>query len=104
MTHNKLVMSTSELDRSRIKVDFNEMIDNDLIFLSQTDERIDSPGNIIALDDGNIVHIYEYNRYEDGQEEMFTATGIVERHDKVINKNVKWCCRINSDGISTTYT
>jgi hypothetical protein len=83
-------MSTSELDRPRIHVDFNEMIDKDLIFLSQTDERVDSDGKIITLVDGLTVHIYEYNKYKDGQEEMFTATGVVESHDKVINKNVKW--------------
>jgi len=98
------VMSISELDRPRIKVDFNEMIDKDLIFLSQTDIRIDSSGKSITLESGLQVYIYEYNKYDDGQEEMFIAAGVVELHDKVINKNVKWCCRINSDGISTTYS
>jgi hypothetical protein len=97
-------MSTSDLDRPRIQVDFNELIEHDLVFLSQSDKRLDSNGDTVILTDGLVVYIYEYNKYDDGQEEMFTATGIAELHDKVINKSVKWCCRINSQGISTTYT
>lgn len=93
-----------KIDRPRICVDFNELVEPDLVLLSQTDQRVDSDGVTIELSEGLEVHIYEYNKYDDGEEELFTADGLVELNDKSINKNAKWSCRINSNGIITKYT
>jgi hypothetical protein len=93
-----------KLDRPRISVDFNELMEPDLVLLSQTDQRLDSDGTTIHLSKNAKVYIYEYNKYDDGEEELFTADGIVELNDKVINKNAKWSCRIDTNGITTKYT
>jgi hypothetical protein len=97
-------MCIGDMDRARISVDFNELMESDLVLLSQTDQRIDSDGNVIQLSVGMKVYVYEYNKYDDGEEELFTADGVVELNDKVINKNAKWSCRIDENGIITKYT
>jgi hypothetical protein len=91
------------LDRPRIKVDFNELIEKDFVLLSQTDERIDSEGNVVQLIAGEKVYIYEYNKYEDGEQELFVADGIVELNSTVTNKKAKWSCRIDGSGIVEKY-
>jgi hypothetical protein len=97
-------MCSMKLDRPRISVDFNELMEPDLVLLSQTDHRVDSDGTTIHLSKNAKVYIYEYNKYDDGEEELFTADGIVELNDKAINKNAKWSCRIDTNGITTKYT
>ena len=47
------------MDTPRIPVDFNEMVEPDLVLLSQTDVRVDSAGTEIQLAPGVRVHIYE---------------------------------------------
>lgn len=42
----------------RIYVDFNEMIDSNVVLLSQTDFKKDSDGNTVELKDGMKVKIY----------------------------------------------
>ncbi len=37
------------MEKARLPVDFNEMIDCDTIMLSQSDQKTDWQGNIIAL-------------------------------------------------------
>lgn len=92
------------MDRPRIKVDFNERIESDLVLISKTDERTDSEGNRIKLFLGSFVYLYEYNNHEDGEEEYLFAEDIVEFNDKYINKNTTWCCRINEKGNVAKYT
>ena len=92
------------MDRARIKVDFNEMVAEDLVLLSKTDNVVDSEGNEIHLVAGNRIYIYEYNKYENGEEEYLLAEGSAELNDPVVNGSwtqaAKWCCRISSDGIA----
>ncbi len=87
------------MDRPRIKVDFNERMQHDLVLISKTDERTDSDGNLVKLYSGAYVYLYEYNHYEDGEEEYLLAEGRVELNDKAINKVAKWSCRISEKGI-----
>jgi len=97
-------MCIEYMDKPRIKVDFNERMEHDLVLISQTDERINSDNEIVKLYSGAFVYLYEYNKYDDGEEEYLFAEGIVELNDKAINKNAKWSCRINEKGIVATYT
>lgn len=96
-------MCSQDMDRSRIEVDFNEMIEADLVLLSKTNLVKDSEGTIINLVEGARVYLYEFNAYEDGEKEYLFAEGIAELNDPVRNgewtKTAKWCCRINEKGI-----
>jgi hypothetical protein len=87
------------MDKPRLRVDFNEMLEEDLVLLSTTNERKDSEGNIIKLSEGKVVSLYEFNKYDDGESEYLLAEGVVVPN--LIQKNpvVIWCCRINKEGI-----
>jgi hypothetical protein len=50
------------MDNARIQVDFNELVKEDLVLLSKTDDVTDSEGNKIMLSEGTNVSIYEFNR------------------------------------------
>lgn len=75
------------LDRPRIVVDFNEMVERDVVLLSREDTRRDSSGNVIELRVGLRVYLY--------MEELL-ATGIVELNDAAgWSSHVRWRCRID---------
>lgn len=86
------------MDKPRIYVDFNEMLDDDIVLLSQNDTKIDSAGNTITFYEGMPVSIYMDDVDSNGNEDNLIAEGIVIKHD--LNKypwgeHVKWCCRFN---------
>lgn len=92
------------MDKIRISVDFNEMVDCDTIMLSQTDTIMDFQGNVITLYEGMPVSIYEENVYEDGEAEVLSAEGVVIQHNTdtyPFFPYVKWFCRIDSHGIQS---
>ncbi len=93
-----------EMDKPRIRVDFNEFLDEDLVLLSKTDEEEDSEGNVIQISEGAHVSIYEYNHYDDGTREYLLAEGTVELNTIQKNPIAKWCCRINKNGICVEIT
>ena len=101
-------MCIGEMDKPRIRVDFNELVAPDLVLLSQTDARIDSEGNEILFEIGKKVSIYEFNHYDDGTKEYLLAEGVAELNIPEINgewsKAAKWCCRINEKGIKNEPT
>ena len=92
------------MDKARIRVDFNELIEPDLVLLSKTDIVEDSDGNSIELTTGKIISIYEFNEYAGGEKEYLLAEGIAELNNPANNgewtRIVKWCWRINHKGIS----
>lgn len=92
------------MDKPRIRVDFNELIEEDLILLSKTDQREDSDGNVIDLSSGLEVSIYEYNHYDDGTKEYLLADGVVELNSSGKSPIAKWCCRISGNGITVKNT
>ena len=90
------------MDKARISVDFNEMVDYNIVMLSQTDTRTDSYGSIITLYEGMPVSIYEEDIYENGEVDYLIAEGIVIKHDLYAYPffpHVKWFCLIDSNGI-----
>lgn len=88
------------MKEARLYVDFNEMIEDDLVLLSETDFKDDSKGNSIELKEGLNVKIYSDDFSGCGIRDNLIADGVVE-----INTHggwttpVKWNCRINKAGI-----
>lgn len=81
-------------------VDFNEMPEPGLVLLSTTDVRSDMNGHSVHLHAGLPVVIFVDDVDETGRAGYLYATGLVElnaRHDW--SQHVKWCCRIDADGI-----
>ena len=91
------------MDKARIRVDFNEMTQDDLVLLSKDDLVVDSKGNEIILREELRVSVYEYNEYKGGVKEYLLAEGVAELNDPKTNgewsKTAKWCCRISKNGI-----
>lgn len=90
------------MNKTKVRVDFNELIADNIIMLSQTDTKIDSQGNPVTLYEGMPISIYEESIYGDGEIEYLIAEGTVIKHD--FNKYpyfpyVKWLCRIDANGI-----
>jgi len=85
---------------SRFSVDFNELIEHDLVMLSQADERTDVTGVSVALLQGLQVEVQEENLYDDGVHEVLFARGVVEANTTGTWLHVKWLCRIDSAGIT----
>ena len=85
---------------ARLYVDFNEMIEEDLVPLSKTDFKIDSSGKSIELKEGLKVKIYSDDLSSCHEKDNLIAEGTVE-----LNKHggwteeTKWNCRIDSFGI-----
>ncbi|NVB83598.1 MAG: hypothetical protein HOV81_34810 [Kofleriaceae bacterium] len=87
---------TPVLDRPRLLVDFNAMVDPDRVLLSREDTKLDSAGNIVELHEGLRVYVYTPDVDDDGTPTNLIATGIVEL-DRANDwsARVKWCCRID---------
>jgi len=85
----------------RILVDFDELVEPDLVLLSQTDSKDDSDGNPVSLHAGLRVKIYEPDFGADGQPDCLVAEGSVELNTGAVSwtKAAKWCCRIDGRGI-----
>lgn len=62
----------------RFSVDFNELLERDLIMLSQTDFRKDINGSSVLLVEGLPIEVQEDNLYDDGTHEVLFARGVVE--------------------------
>ncbi len=88
------------MDRPRLYVDFNEMLDEDLVLLSKGDVKADSSGADIDLHAGMRVHIYMDDVDENGVEDPLIADGVVEAAPRTgWSAAAKWCCRIDTKGI-----
>ena len=89
---------------ARFTVDFNEMLESDLLMLSQTDLRQDIHGQPVPLHEGLAVQVQEENHYADGSHELLLARGVVEANRTGTWPHVKWCCRLDADGITNGIT
>ncbi len=88
------------MDRPRLYVDFNEMVEPDLVLLAQEDGKVDSSGNTVVLRDGLAVHVYMDDVDENGRRGVLIADGVVEKSPGTgWTAPARWCCRINADGI-----
>ena len=85
---------------ARFCVDFNEMLESDLLMLSQTDLRQNIHGQPVLLHEGLAVEVQEESLYTDGSHELLHASGVVEANRTGTWTHVKWCCRLDADGIT----
>lgn len=86
------------MDRPRIYIDFNEMLEPDLCLLAQGDSRTDSSGADIALHAGLLVYVYMDDTDGDGSVDNLIADGTVEPlpvDAPEWSRAAKWCCRID---------
>ena len=92
-----------DMSPARIFVDFNEMVESDLVLLSKTDVKVNSDGNDITLFSGMPENIYMDDTDITGKKDNLLADGVVELNNPSINgdwtRAAKWCCRINNCGI-----
>lgn len=88
------------MDRPRLYVDFNEMVESDLVLLSQTDNKADSSGSTVHLFEGLRVYVYMDDPDQDGTPGALIADGHVEHSPGTgWTAPAKWCCRIGPDGV-----
>jgi len=88
------------MEEARLYVDFNEMLVDDLVPLSETDFIEDSKGNTIELKAGLDVKIYSDDLSGCYEKDNLIAEGIVELNTyEGCNIDIKWICRINKSGI-----
>jgi hypothetical protein len=88
------------MTRPLLYVDFNEMLEPDLVLLSAADTKLDANGNVVALSDGLKVCVYMEDTDASGKADNLVASGTVEKNQSSgWGAQVKWCCRIDGRGI-----
>jgi hypothetical protein len=87
------------MERPRFRVDFNELIEPDLIGLSAHDSRTTMSGETIMLREGLAVDVFEDDTDFEGQPDALIASGIAVRNATGFMTQIKWCCRIDGNGI-----
>ncbi|MBR1125619.1 hypothetical protein JQ628_29135 [Bradyrhizobium lablabi] len=89
------------MTRPKFCVDFNELIERDLVALSMSDEKTCSTGEKILLQDGLAIEIYSNDDLDDsGEPDTLIASGVVERNSaRGWAEAIRWCCRIDELGI-----
>lgn len=80
-------------------VDFNELMDYDLVLFSQKDERENVCRELITLYEGLKVNIYMDDGDDEGNRDDLVASGYVTANETGYYPYVKWCCRIDEKGI-----
>lgn len=91
------------MDKARIYVDLNEMVDYNTVLLSKDDTKIDSEGNVITFYEGMPVSIYSDDASSNGEVDNLIGEGIAIKKDLSRYsgwQHVKWCCRIDLDAIN----
>ena len=83
-----------------IRVDFNEMVEPNLVLLSATDTKVTADGNTVHLSEGLRVKVYMDDKDQFGNVDNLVADGLVEENmSRGWSRHVKWCCRIDEKGI-----
>ncbi len=80
-------------------IDFNELVQPDLVPFSQDDERLDIEGRSFTLVEGMLVRLTERDLGDDGRRDDLFATGIVVPNRLGRWLHVKWCCRLDAPGV-----
>lgn len=88
------------MTKPQLYVDFNEMVEPDLVLLTKTNIKIDNNGKEIKLFSGLKILVYMDDLNDNGEIENLIAEGVVEENKSLgWSSHVKWCCRINNKGI-----
>lgn len=85
----------------RFQVDFNELVEHDLVLLSQTDIRLDVRGKPVQLLSGMAIEVIEDDPDISGASGLLIANGVAEPNVGGPNwaQAAAWCCRIDARGI-----
>lgn len=82
------------------RADFNEMIDCEIIMFSQSDQKRNIHSTVITITEGMSVLLMEEDFDQSGNPDNVIAAGTVTRnYNSDFSAHVKWCCKINADGI-----
>ena len=85
---------------ARIYVDFNEMVEPDIVLLSKEDTKLDEVGNVVALVEGQRVGVYCDDPDMDGRPARLIAEGSSRRNTfGGWTSAAKWVLKIDSKGI-----
>jgi hypothetical protein len=88
------------MSRIVFNVDFNELIEPNLVSLASGDTKKSDTGNTVALYEGLLVDVYSEDKNENGERDNLVASGVVERNSTTgWAARIRWCCRIDSNGI-----
>ncbi|HSH98806.1 MAG: hypothetical protein ACAH07_02205 [Methylophilaceae bacterium] len=87
------------MNKSRIYVDFNEMISDSEVLLSQKDTKVDSNGNEVVFIDGLNVSVYMDDEDENGNRDNLIAEGIAIRNYTNLYPIARWLLKIDTKGI-----
>lgn len=81
-------------------VDFNELVEPDLVLLARTDLRLDARGQLVELHEGLRVRVCQEDRDSEQKPDVY-ADGVVEKNSSEASwaASVKWACRIDGRGI-----
>ena len=81
-----------KVDKARIYVDFNEMVDYNTVLLSKDDTKMDSEGNVITFYEGMPVSIYMDDVDGNGEVDNLVAEGIswLAACKMVLSYGFKW--------------
>lgn len=88
-----------KMEDTRLYVDFNELIESDLVLLSQQDTKLDFAGREVLLFEGMQIGIYTDDTDENGFVDNLVANGTVELNNTGLFPVCKWNCRIDKNGI-----
>jgi len=83
-------------------VDFNELVEPQVVLLSATDQREDQGGRMITLVEGMRVLVWDQDVNELGERDDLIAAGTVARIEAGAGgwpKNAMWSCLIDERGI-----
>jgi len=83
----------------KLQIDFNAMIDCDLVLLSKTDFKKDAEGNLIKLKEGMKICVYMEDEDEFGKPDNLIAYGTVKPNNSGAFARCKWNIQIDKNGI-----
>ncbi|MCT7315257.1 hypothetical protein N5I87_04515 [Ralstonia sp. CHL-2022] len=88
------------MSRPMFLVDFNEMVDENTVLLSVGDTKVDALGIVVQLHEGLPISVYMDDLGDSGNVDNLLANGVVVKNKEPgWSAPVKWCCRIDEDGI-----
>ncbi len=86
------------MDKARVYVDFNELVEENIVLLSRDDWQTDTNGKQVRLEEGMPISLYS----DSAEDLYFLAEGTVIKYDLQDFgswKHVKWCCRFEINGL-----
>jgi hypothetical protein len=89
------------VEKPILYVDFNEMLELNLVLLSPADEKADVHGKAVLLREGLEVTVCMDDLDSAGNIDTLVASGVVEMNRSTVSwaVHVKWCCRLDDCGI-----